>query len=172
MRLRGLVELFQLAGDPAPIVARLCLRAPGRAEPLPQRRGGGHAPQLGGQSVRAGVAGGMNEQAVFAVAHQGLQAAHAVDDDRPARAPGFEDYNAERLVPRGQHKHVASMEGIDQVGVIVAQAREDANATAKLIRADEFAELRGVVGLGLWADQQEERQRILGAKAGERFEQQ
>ena len=111
-----------------------------------------------GGEVRGGGGGvWIEEQTGLALAQQRLQAADVAGDHGPARTPRLQHDDAERLVHRRQDEHIAGMEGLDEFGVVVAQAGQQADAGAKLVRADELAEVRGVGGLGFGADEDEER---------------
>lgn len=95
------------------------------------------------------------KEAGAAVVDEGSQTADVAGDDRFARAPGFEDDDAEGLVHGGQDKDVASLIGIKQRRVVMTEAGQEVDAILQAELGDAVAQGGGVIGLGLGADENE-----------------
>lgn len=147
MGFRLLIEGLLQAMDALPVVARSSLATTGDAESTAEAW---VVPEPGEE--RSEVVAIFEKEAGAAVVDEGSQTADAAGDDRFARAPGFEDDDAEGLMHGGEDKDVASLVGIKQGRVVMTEAGQKVDAILQAELGDAAAQGGGVIGLGLGAD--------------------
>ena len=142
-----LIEGLLQAMDALPVVAGDGLATARDAESTAEA---GVVPEPGEESGE--VVAIFEKEAGAAMVDEGYQTADAAGDDRFARAPGFEDDDAEGFMHGGQDKDVASLVGIEQGGVVMTETGQEVDAILQAEFGDAAAQGGGVIGLGLRAD--------------------